>query len=369
MTQKLLEILIPTYRRPRAAIGAIDSVLAVADPRVGVACHSNGPDAELEHAVAQRPGLRYGSFPENRGAVANFRHMLEDSRAEYILFLSDEDRIDSAHLAGLLDFLSGKQHGFVFCNVVESSGAKYFSISPFRGETLSARDLLVLFTVHPTYLSGYCYRRDLLTTGTIRETFEPADANVYPHLLLRNAIAGRASIGLFPENVVVKGEEANVGGDSHTHIDASAPPQLQHAPVRHLLNPRIYGRSARARQFYYLVPRLEKELTALSAPARAFVRFYVLSAWLQITLDAHQHVDAATDLPALSVTIDDHRRENACESSLIGDYNRILSLRLNGVRNGTVKLMWQVAKLVKLALFIRRFGVARTFAFVNGKAG
>lgn len=365
MTQKLLEILIPTYRRPQAAIGAIDSVLAGVDPRVAVACHSNGPDAELERAAARRPALRYGSFPENRGAVANFRKMLEDSSADYVLFLSDEDRIDPAHLAGLLDFLSSRQHGFVFCNVVESTGAKYFSITPFAGETLSVRDLLVLFTVHPTYMSGYCYRRDLLTAEVIRENFELADANVYPHLLLRNAIAGRASIGLFPSDIVIKGEEANVGGDSHTHVQSAAP--RQPVQVRHLLNSRIYGQSARARQFYYLVPRLDRELQPLSAILRAFVRFYVLSAWLKITLDAHLHVDAATDLPALSATIDDYRSENASAPNLIGDYNRVLSIRREGLRSGTVRLMWQVAKLAKLALFIRRFGMSRTRAFVTGK--
>lgn len=365
MTQKLLEILIPTYRRPQAAIGAIDSVLAASDPRVGVACHSNGPDAELERAAAQRPGLRYGSFPENRGAVANFRQMLEDSSAAYVLFLSDEDRIDPAHLAALLDFLSGKQHGFVFCNVVESTGAKYFSIAPFRGETLSARDLLVLFTVHPTYLSGYCYRHDLLTAEMIRDTFELADANVYPHLLLRNAIASRASIGLFPENIVVKGEEANVGGDSHTHVEQADLAKPEH--FRQPLNPRIYGESARARQFYYLAPRLDKELAPLSVFHRVFVRFYVLSAWLKITIDAHLHVDAVADMPPLAATIDDYRREHVRTPSLIGRYNRVLSLKHKGIRNTTIKLMWQFSKLVKLALFVQRFGTSRTHAFVTGK--
>jgi hypothetical protein len=366
MTHKLLEILIPTYRRPQAAIAAIDSVIASADPRVAVACHSNGPDAELERAATDRPRLRYGSFPENRGAIANFRKMLEDSSADYVLFLSDEDQVDHAHLAGFLDFLSSRQHGFVFCNVVESTGLKYFSISPFRGETLTARDLLVLFTIHPTYISGYCYRRDLLTSGVIRESFELNDANVYPHLLLRNAIASRASIGLFAENIVVKGQEANAGGDSHAHVKQSATEQQAHA--RRLLNPRIYGESARARQFYYLVPRLDKDLASLSAFQRAFVRFYVLSAWLKITIDAHLHVDAGTNVPALSCTIEHYRRENAHTFGLIGCYNRVLAIRQKSFRNGTVKLMCHVARLAKLTIFIKRFGLSRTFAFLSDKS-
>lgn len=366
MTQKLLEILIPTYRRPQAAIGAIDSILDRTHPQVTVACHSNGPDAELELAATQRPSLRYDSFPENRGAVANFRKMLEDSSADYVLLLSDEDRINPEHLASFVDFLSSKQHGFVFCNVVESVGGKYFSITPFQGETLSVRDLLVLFTVHPTYMSGYCFRRDLLTDDAIREAFELSDANVYPHLLLRNAIANRASIGLFPENIVIKGEEANIGGDSHTHVEQPLPVKQERA--RQLLNPLIYGESARARQFYYLIPRLEKELTHLSAFQRSFVRFYVLSAWLKITIDAHLHVDATTDIPALAATINDYQWNNECSSGLIDVYNRILSIQQKAARNGTVKLMWLLAKIVKLALFIKRFGFFRTRAFVKGNS-
>lgn len=365
MPQKLLEILIPTYKRPQAAIWAIDSVLACADPRVMVTCHSNGPEVELEIAAAQRPAMRYGNFQENRGAVANFRKMLENSTADYVMFLSDEDQIDPRELTGFLDFLSSRQHGFVLCNVVEGTGAKYFAITPFRGEALSARDLLVLFTIHPTYMSGYCYRRDLLTLEVISEAFELVEANAYPHLLLRNSIAKRASTGLYPESLIVKGVEANVGGDSHTHIvqDSTEKPSNH----QQLLNPRIYGQSARARQFYYLVPKLDRELKFLPAFERIYVKFYVLSAWLKITIDAHQHVDAAIDIPILSATINDYQFQNANAWDLICQYNRILMLRQKGFRNCVIKMMWHVSKLVKLALFIRRFGLFRTWAFVTGK--
>lgn len=365
MTQKLLEILIPTYKRPQSAIGAIDSVLACPDLRVTVACHSNCHDDELEIAAAQRPTMRYGNFRENRGAVANFRKMLENSAADYVMFLSDEDRIDPIQLTGFLDFLASRQHGFVMCNVIESTGAKYFTITPLQDETLSARDLLVLFTVHPTYMSGYCYRRDLLTSKLIGETFELVDANVYPHLLLRNSIADRASIGLFPENIIIKGVEANFGGDSHTHVVQGN--SEKQANRRQLLNPRIYGQSARARQFYYLVPRLECELKCLSGFERAYVKFYVLSSWLKITIEAHQHVDAAIDIPILAATINNYQSQNEIGCGLNNYYNRIILLRQNGFRTCVIKLMWLVAKLVKLTLFIRRFGLSRTRAFVTGK--
>ncbi|MDD0838911.1 glycosyltransferase [Curvibacter sp. HBC61] len=365
MTQKILEILIPTYLRPQAAIAAIDSVLAAADQRVAVACHSNCPDLELELAAKQRPALRYGSFPENRGAVANFRKMLEESRGDYVMFLSDEDRIDHKHLGSFVNFLSGKQYGFVLCNIVESSGAQYFSITSLQIEMLSAHDLLVLFTLHPTYLSGYCFRRDLLSEELISANFESDDSNVYPHLLLRNAIAGYESVGLFAGDIIIKGVEANFGGDSHSHVAQSA--AVKHNHHQQYLNPRIYGQGARARQLYYLVPRLEMWLKGSSVFRRGYVNFYVLSAWLNITHDAHKHVDAMTDIPSLRATIGDYKSANKRMSGLIGSYNRILLMKSVVLRGMVIKVMWQLAKLVKLILFIRRFGFARTRAFVAGK--
>lgn len=370
MNQKILEVLIPTYRRPAAAIGAIDSVLSSADPRVGVFCHSNGVEPELEAAAASRPELRYACFPENRGAVANFRKILEDSKAEFVLFLSDEDRIDATQLAGFTDFLSHGQYGFVFCSVVESSGANYFSLSALRGEALSPTDLLLLFTIDPTYLSGYCFRRDLLSDEVLHETFEDHEANVYPHLLLRNAIASRAPIGLFAPCMVIKGAEANIGGDSHAHLGGHervlTPPSARQQP----LNPRIYGEGARARQFYFLVPRLDRDLASMSAFNRAFAKLYVMSAWLKITIDAHLHVDAVTPATTLVAAISGQRQGNDGNSGrLIATYNRIMSIRQTTFRSFFVKGLWQFTKLVKLALFLRRFGAARTLAFVKSKHG
>lgn len=273
-----------------------------------------------------------GAFQKTRGAVANFRKMLEDSRGDYVMFLSDEDQIDHQHLGGLVNFLSGKQYGFVLCNIVESNGGRYFSTTSLQVEMLSARDLIILFTLHPTYLSGYCFRRDLLSPELICANFESDDANVYPHLLLRNAMAGGEAVGLFSGDVIVKGVGVNFGGDSHSHVAQSA--AVKHDRHQQFLNPRIYGQGARARQLYYLVPRLEVWLRGSSAFQRRYVQFYVLSAWLNITNDAHKHVDAVTDLPPLSVTIGDYQSVNKTMYGLIGSYNRILLMKSTLLRGG-----------------------------------
>jgi hypothetical protein len=370
MTQKILEILIPTYRRPQAAIGAIDSVLrGASDGQIGVFCHSNGVELELEAAAVSSPVLRYGCFPENRGAVANFRKILEDSNAEYVLFLSDEDRIDSKQLAGFIEFLTNGQYSFVCCSIVETSGANYFSVAALKDETLSSEDLLSLFPIDPTYLSGYCFRRDLLTAELLKEVFEDHGANVYPHLLLRNAVARYGRIGIFAPGMILKGVEANSGGDSHAHLTSDQSNSLAQTR-RQSLNPSIYGEGARALQFYYLVPRLDRDLKAVSGFKRACVKLYVLSAWMKITSDAYLYVDVAASVMSLASAINENRLGAGSNSGiLIEAYNRIMSIRQAACRSILVNCLWQVAKAVKLILFVHRFGVARTWAFVKRKHG
>lgn len=367
MSNKVLEVLIPTYRRPQAAIGAIDSVLASANPNVGAFCHSNGIEPELEMAAAQRPELRYACFPENRGAIANFRKILEESNATYVLFLSDEDRIDPTHLDNFIDFLSRNQHGFVMCSVVESTGVNYFSVAALGGETLSFEDLLVLFPVDPTYLSGYCFRRDLLSDDIVRCAFEENEANVYPHLILRNMIASLANIGIYAPGMVIKGAEANTGGDSHGHIESA--PTTAHAAGRQPLNPRIYGESARAKQFYYLAPKLEEQIASLSKFHFFFAKLYLLSAWLKISIDAHKYVSAETQDVSLTNTILNNRRQQTQSGIIVAIYNYTLSVRSHTLKIAIIWTLWNVSKFVKFTLFIQRFGIRKTLDFVNGKHG
>ncbi|MCU7373339.1 glycosyltransferase [Paucibacter sp. O1-1] len=370
MNQKVLEVLIPTYRRPEAAIGAIDSVLAGADPRVTVFCHSNGVEPELEAAALLRENTRYDCFPENRGAVANFRKVLADSSADYVLFLSDEDRLSQEHLKAFVDFLAGSHHAFVFCSVTESSGENYFSLAALQGEALSCQDVLLLFPIDPTYLSGYCFRRELLSDAVIEAAFEEHDANVYPHLLLRNAIASKGTIGLFSPALVLKGAEANTGGDSHAHVRQGSGQPAAQTPVRQPLNPRIYGESARAKQFYYMLPRLNHNLASTSWGYRFYVKLYVLSAWLNITNEAHKHVAAAgPEIATLDAAITEQRGKSDEASILVASYNRILSIRSSLLRNFLVKFLWSASKSVKLMLFFRRFGVSRTLDFIRTKHG
>ena len=370
MNRKVLEVLIPTYGRPQAAIGAIDSVLACGDPRVGVFCHSNGLEPELEAAASQRERVRFGCFPENKGMVANFRKVLADSEAHYVLYLSDEDRLDPKIVSSFVDFLESASHSFVLCSVLENTGANYFSVAALRGETLSLADLLLLFPIEPTYLSGYCFCRDILTDPALAAAFEEHEANVYPHVLLRNAIVGQGTVGLFVPPMVLKGAEANTGGDSHAHIPLATCVDTP-APARAVLplNPRTYGESARANQFYYLLPRLKQVTASLSRWKRGYAKLYVLSAWLHMTSEAHKHVASDARVAPLEQTLAALRTDHGGADLAMALYNRILSIRQPWVRRTLVAFLWNTTKSLKLILFVSRFGRARTAEFLRTRRG
>ncbi len=360
----ILEVLVPTYKRTKSAIGAIKSVLAVDDPRVGISCHSNGIDEELEKFLFDQPRISYGYFSENKGAVANFLKVLEQSSAEYVLFLSDEDRVDSHYLAEFLNYLSSHKYAFIHCSVLDDRGMPYFSVKALHGEVLSRSDLLKLFPIDPTYISGYCFRRELLTADLLHYAFDYNEANVYPHLLLRNAVVKDVDkVGLFGQGLIIKGEEANVGGDSHSHVDNNATDD-NNSIVRQLLNPRIYGEDARMAQFLYLEPIIDAMAKSGNCFDALFLRIYFIAAWLKTTNNAHLYVEPSSE----SISCKSTRLYSKANGLSQKFYLIILNISNSSIRNITVSAMWKCAKLVKLLLFISRFGLVKTYGFATGRS-
>lgn len=365
MGEKLiLEVLVPTYKRTKSAIGAIKSVLAADDPRVGISCHSNGIDEELENFLFDQARVNYGYFSENKGAVANFLKVLEQSNAEYVLFLSDEDRVDSQYLAEFLTYLSSRKYAFIHCSVLDDHGMPYFSVKALHGEVLSRPDLLRLFPIDPTYISGYCFRRELLTTELLHYAFDSDEANVYPHLLLRNAVVKATDeAGLFGQGLIIKGEEANMGGDSHSHIDSNAT-EGKALIAKQLLNPRIYGEDARMAQFLYLEPIIDAMAKSRSFFDGLFLRTYFIAAWLRTTNNAHLYVEPSSE----SISCKSTRLYGKADGLSQKFYLAILNISNSSIRNVTVSAIWKCAKLVKLLLFISRFGLVKTYRFATGRS-
>ena len=124
----LLEVLIPTFNRPDAAIRAIKSVLSIDDPRIKVRCNSNGREATLEHFCSQHPNVYYDSFEVNLGPEANIHKLLSEATSEFVMLLTDEDSLDIAGSKQLLDFLAESRSDchVVSCAVYDTEDDRYY---------------------------------------------------------------------------------------------------------------------------------------------------------------------------------------------------------------------------------------------------
>lgn len=363
-----LEILIPTYNRPKNAVAAIESVINSDNPLVSVFCHSNGYVEQIDRLAKENSRIRYGYFENNQGMVANFRKLIEDSDAEYILFLSDEDKINPVCLERLLIFLRAGDYSSVMSNVIHEDSTRYFYAGGLGASSLSATDVMKFFSIDPTYISGYCFNRKLIGPEILEQSFVRCSENVYPHLILRNKLLSFGNMGMFNCPLIIKGDEAKVGGDSHQHLDAATSGNTKSSP--HGLSPASYGTEARMAQFFYLKAHLSDMLAKQSIFCRLYVKAYLLGAWLVVTNNARNVVDGEDKISyrdALEKVLGSHAGDKA-HSDLSGlMYKAFFAIRSSGIRNVISRAFFFIIKSVKLVLCVVRFGFSNTFAFLYGR--
>ena len=364
----LLEILIPTYKRPKQAVAAIASAISGDNPEVSVFCHSNGYVGEIDSFARGKDRIRYGYFETNQGAVANFKKLIEDSDAEYILFLSDEDKINQACLESFLSFLRASDYSSVLSTVIHEDSTRYFYAGGLGASSLNATDVLKFFPIDPTYVSGYCFNKRMISSEILEHSFVPSSENVYPHLILRNKLLNFGNMGLFNCPLIIKGDEAKVGGDSHQHMENSKCDKTGKDP--HGLNPAIYGTEARMAQFFYLKAHLSDMLARQSIFCRLYVKAYLLGAWLVVTNNARNVVDGEYRISYRDTL--ERVRGRVEGDKARGDlsglmYKIFFSIRSNLVRNVISRALFFITKSVKLVLCVIRFGFSNTFNFLYGR--
>lgn len=154
-----------------------------------------------------------------------------------------------------------------------------------------------------------------------------------------------------------------MGGDSHSHID-SISTKGKTSIANHLLNPRIYGEDARMAQFLYLEPIIDEATKSRGVFDALFLRFYFIAAWLRTTNNAHLYVEASGE----SISCKSTRLYVRADSLSQKLYLTILGISNSLFRNVTVSVMWKCLKLVKLILFISRFGFVKTYKFATGRS-
>jgi hypothetical protein len=246
----MLEILIPTYNRPKSAMRAIQSCLAIDDPRIRVRCNSNGYEPSLEKFRDFDKRVIYTSFKKNMGAQANGKFLYKNTNADYCMLLSDEDSLDKLGGKDILDFLDELPSNVkvVSCSIFDEIKRNYYSLTPASKYYDFNLDIYMMLGMPiPSYMSGLIFSTNALHELNLEEILVQSMGNAYSHLDLALRILENGTLRFYNNKFVVKGAEVTFGGDGFSHRLAKSSAATNNLD----LNPLVYGPRARARQFYY----------------------------------------------------------------------------------------------------------------------
>ena len=281
----LLEVLIPTFNRPEAAIRAIKSVLSLDDPRIKVRCNSNGREATLEHFCSQHPNVYFDSFEVNLGPQANVHTVLSEATSEFVMLLTDEDFLDIAGSKQLLDFLAESRSDchVVSCAVYDTEDDRYYYNvgEGSHGKYVNLPGFTILSST--TYMSGYIWRTSLLSDldlgllmGVNEQGSDGPVFNAYAHIDISQLLLTAGTCRLYMEKCVCKGAQISTGGHAFAHRTVA--PEADQNNLG--LNPYVYGPYARVRQFFYrelVLTQLKDHFPALAyivAEAHLYTFFF-----------------------------------------------------------------------------------------------
>ncbi len=248
--KNLLEILIPTYKRPKSAMRAIQSCLAIDDPRITVRCNSNGYEPSLEKLRNFDERLIYTCFKENMGPQANGMFLYQNAVAEYSMLLSDEDSLNEQGVKEILDFLEvlPNQVKVVSCSIFDEIKSNYYSLTPAsKYYDFNLNVYLQAGMPIPSYMSGLVFSTYALQELDLEKILFPSSGNAYSHLDLALKILESGKLRFYNNKFVIKGAEVTLGGDGFSHRLTESSAAINNLD----LNPLVYGPRARARQFYY----------------------------------------------------------------------------------------------------------------------
>lgn len=246
----MLEILIPTYNRPEAATQAIESCLAISDPRLTVRCNSNGYELSLEKFRNFNKKITYDCFEKNRGVHANILYLLNSTTSNYVMLLSDEDCLDARGAKQILDFLDKlpKTIKVVSCSIFDQIKGNYYSLTPASEHyNFSLNTYLMTGMPVPSYMSGLIFSTNALRELNLEKLFAQSMGNAYPHLDMVMQLLEHGQLRFYNNKFVVKGSAVFFGGDGFSHRLTKNSVALDNLD----LNPFVYGPRARARQYYY----------------------------------------------------------------------------------------------------------------------
>lgn len=267
----LLEVCVPTYNRPTEALRVARQIMGYNDPNLVVHVSANGYYKEIEEfkeEIKFNSLVRISWFGENQGPVFNVKFLLKTSKASFAMLLSDEDEISNQDLdiifLSLGDIKFVNEIAVVRFSVFDSANkTSYFEATErllLRG--LSKEGFFSTYGCFPSYMSGVCFKTELLNDFTLETAYEAVSYNAYPHHHLALMLLSQGhKITYINANLVIKRPEIKWGGDSFSHINKDEVTSEGLFKSDITLNPNVYGSVARVLQFRYAISFVIKNIS------------------------------------------------------------------------------------------------------------
>jgi hypothetical protein len=254
----ILQLVVPTYNRPKIALESLKKLIRIRDifPNdISIACSSNKIENSLKTFCSSN-NINYNEFEENLGGRRNLKYLLSNSFAEYCMILSDEDSISlSTELVGdFLSFLKSlpEEVGAISCSIgLEFNKKSYFNYIPAYQEfTYNLKDYFLLNMFLPTYMSGLTIKTSSIkNNNNLDLAYEEKMSNAYAHQSLILRLLQTQKLAVYSKQIILKGDEVFFGGDGFSHVSEHS---QKIKSKKNNLNPEVYGPEARFNQFTYI---------------------------------------------------------------------------------------------------------------------
>ena len=219
-TNILLTIAIPSYNRgARALDNVMHCLRSNHDEELEIVLSNNGSDVEhnegyqaIENIDDSR--LRYVESKENQGFIGNLKRLAAEARGQFILYLSDEDKIDFNVLNEILYKLRRRGSSLAVIKYT-SSGMNGFP----RGDKFykSGPDAFVNNLLSSNYISCAVLKIDLIRKLKIFDylysNLENEAVSLYPHMVIEMFLYGYGDVETTSLVLVREGPAEAAPGD------------------------------------------------------------------------------------------------------------------------------------------------------------
>ena len=219
-TNIVLTIAIPSYNRGTRALDNVRHCLrSYHDEEIEVILSNNGSDIEHHEAYQEIKNindarLRYIESKDNQGFIGNIKKLCDEARGRFILYLSDEDKIDFIVLNEILYKLRLRGSSLAVIKYT-SSGVNGFP----RQDNLfkSGPDAFLNNLLSSNYISCAIMRldiiRDLKLFDYLYSNLENVAISFYPHMVVEMFLYGHGDVETTSRILVHEGPAEAAPGD------------------------------------------------------------------------------------------------------------------------------------------------------------